>query len=120
MGLLSDILSDDEGYGKLVYEGGGCRLWSNDQTASYEKQMQEYSPDGIAPVERFKVYLVEHTDSGAKEYVAYNSKGEPFMDWSDPYTFDFKMSLYRMDLKEDYDIVNMAKKRGKKKGRKKR
>lgn len=115
MGLLKDILSDDEGYGRLVHEAGGCRLWSNDQTASYEKQMQEYDHNGIAPVERFRVFLVEHLDSGAKEYVAYDSKGEPFMNWSDAYTFDFKMSMYRMDLKEDYDIVNMAKKKGGKK-----
>ena len=120
MGLLSDVLSDDDGLGKLVYETGGCRLWSNDMTLDYEKKMREYDSDGIAPVERFRVYLVEHLDSGATEYVAYNSKGEPFMNWTDVYTFDFKMSLYRMDLKEDYDIINMAKKRGKKKGRKKR
>ena len=113
-------MSDEEGYGKLVYEAGGCRLWSNDMTLDYEKKMREYDSDGVAPVERFKVFLVEHLDSGAREYVAYNSKGEPFMNWPDVYTFDFKMSLYRMDLRDDYNIINMAKKRGKKKGRKKK
>lgn len=119
MGLLSDIMSDDDGYGRLVHEIGGCRLWVNDLTRDYERQMQEYDHDGIAPVERFRVFLAEHTDTGAREYVAYRRDGKPFMNWTDPYTFDLKMSLYRMDLREDYDIVNMAKKKDKKKRGKK-
>lgn len=117
MGLLSEVLSDDDGHGKPVYEDAKFRYWSNSQTLTYEKQMHEYDPQGIAPVEVFKVYLIEEKSSGRLSYVAFNKKGEPFMDWTDPYTFDFKMVLFRDDIRNDCDVVNMAKKRKEKKKR---
>jgi hypothetical protein len=40
---------------------------------------------------------------------------EPVADWTDVTSFDFKKSLILMDLKDDCDVVNMAKANKKKK-----
>lgn len=116
MGLINGLFNDDEpALGKLVYETPEFRYYTNDMTRMYEKRMREYDESGMAPVETFRVFVTESRINGYTAYVAFDKKGQPFMDWTNPSEFDFKMSCYRMDLKEDADIVNMAKAKAKEK-----
>ena len=121
MGLINGLFNDEEPrLGKLVLENAQFRYYTNDMTRSYEKRMMEYDHNGMAPVETFRVFVTESKINGYTAYVAYDRKGEAFMDWSNPEEFDFKMSCYRMDLKEDADIINMAKAKNRKNNKKKR
>lgn len=109
MTLFAD--DGDGTYGRLVFENEKHRFWENDFTRNFLKRLIEYDHNGIAPNGRFFVYLAEDKSDGSRTYVAFDGKGMPFMDWNSPELFDLKLMCFREDLKEEYDIVNMAKKR---------
>lgn len=94
----------------FVFETDNYRFYENGMTSLYKRRMMEYDTDGIAPTQTFRVYLVENKTTGEREYVAYDRDGVAFMNWTDSYLFDFKMLAYRLELKDDANIVNMAKK----------
>ena len=94
----------------LVFETDDYLFYENGMTRQYKRRMMEYDADGIAPIQTFRVYLVENKTTKEREYVAYDRDGVPFMNWTDSYLFDFKMLAYRLELKDDANIVNMAKK----------
>lgn len=107
MTLFAD---DGDGiYGRLVYESDQHRFWENDFTRYYLKRLTEYDSNGIAPIGIYYVYLAEDKDNGNRTYVAFDRKGKPFMDWDSSELFDLKMMCFRDDLKENYDIVKIAK-----------
>lgn len=109
MTLFAD--DGDGTYGRLVYESDKHRFWENDFTRYYLKRLTEYDSKGIAPIGIYRVYLAEDKNDGKRTYVAFDRKGIPFMDWDSVELFDLKLMCFRDDLKEEYDIVNMAKRK---------
>ena len=118
MGLLRDILDDtnDEGFGTLVAENAQWRLWVNDMTKLYEKELDGYNTDGFTLQGKYKVVLAENKTTGERTYLMMDkTTQEPVADWTDPTSFNFKKTLILMDLKDDCNVVNMAKANKKKK-----
>lgn len=121
MGLLRDILNDDndDSLGTLVAENDQWRLWQNDWTKDYERQLSEYDEDGFTLQGRYFVVLAENKTTGERTYLMLDKvTQEPFANWSDNISFDFKKKLILMDLKDECNIVNMAKSNKKKKKKK--
>ena len=107
----------DDVYGTLFYENERVCFYINENTLMYEKRMREYDEHGIVIDDiLWKVFYCIPKDDSEPTYVAYDKRGKPFMDWKDPYTFDFKTKLYRMDLAEENHILNLAKRRKETKG----
>lgn len=116
MGLLGDILDDNNGFGKLVAENAQWRLWKNDWTKSYEDQLNEYDEDGFTLQGKYFVVLAESKTTGERIYLMLDKvTQEPYADWTDSISFDFKKKLILMGLKDECNIVNMAKSNKKKK-----
>ncbi len=117
MGLIDDILNDDDNsLGTLVAENAQWRLWKNDWTKSYEDQLNEYDEDGFTLQGRYFVVLAENKTTGERTYLMLDKvTQEPYASWSDSVSFDFKKRLILMDLKDECNVVNMAKNNKKKK-----
>ena len=114
MGFLID--DDDEEYGTLVAENAQWRLWVNDMTEIYERELNEYNTDGFTLQGKYKVVLAENKITGDRSYLMMDkATQEPVADWTDPTSFSFKKALILMDLKDDCNVVNMAKANKKKK-----
>ena len=119
MGLLSDIMNEDDGFGTLVAENDRWRLWQNDWTKDYERQLSEYDEDGFTLQGSYIVVLAENKATGERRYLMIDKRTqEPFADWTDNVSFDFKKKLILMDLKDECNVVNMAKNNKKKKKKK--
>lgn len=122
MGLIDDILNDDDNsLGTLVAENAQWRLWKNGWTKSYEDQLNEYDEDGFTLQGRYFVVLAENKTTGERTYLMLDkATQQPFANWSDSISFDFKKKLILMDLKDECNVVNMAKNNKKKKKKVKR
>lgn len=119
MGLLNDIMDEDDGFGTLVAENDQWRLWQNDWTKDYERQLSEYDEDGFTLQGSYIVVLAENKVTGMRVYMMIDKRTqEPFADWTDNVSFDFKKKLILMDLKDECNVVNMAKNNKKKKNKK--
>lgn len=95
----------------FVFENSVCRFYRNDWCLQYESHINEYDIKGITLPDKMTVYLCEPKDGDKPSYVAFDTKGKPYMEWTDPWTFDFKMTAIRIKIAEEYDIINMAKKK---------
>lgn len=116
MGLLSDMTDEDDGFGTLVAENAQWRLWTNDMTKAYERELSEYNTDGFTLQGKYRVVLAENKITGERSYLMLDkATQEPVADWTDPTSFSFKKTLILMDLKDDCNVVNMAKANKKKK-----
>ena len=116
MGFFDDDDDDDRGYGTLVAENAQWRLWTNDMTEIYERELNEYNTDGFTLQGKYKVVLAENKTTGERTYLMMDkTTQEPVADWTDPTSFNFKKTLILMDLKDDCNVVNMAKANKKKK-----
>lgn len=120
MGLIDDILNDDDNsLGTLVAENAQWRLWKNGWTKSYEDQLNEYDEDGFTLQGKYFVVLAENKDTGERTYLMLDKvTQEPYASWSDSVSFDFKKKIILMDLKDECNVVNMAKNNKKKKKKK--
>ena len=108
MGFFDD--DDDKGYGTLVAENAQWRLWTNDMTEIYERELNEYNTDGFTLQGKYRVVLAENKTTGERSYLMMDkATQEPVANWTDPTSFNFKKSLILMDLKDDCNVVNMAK-----------
>ena len=95
----------------LVRDADGFRYYTNDFSMDYQKRMMDYDNKGTATNELFRVFLVEEIATGVRAYVAFRKNGMPFMNWTCPEEFEVKMMLYRDNLRENANIVRMAKRR---------
>lgn len=103
------LLDDGEGFGTLVAENSQWRLWKNDETRSYERSLSEYDENGFTLQGDFFVVLAEEKATGNRTYLMLDKRTqEPYADWTDYMSFEFKKRLILMDLKDDCNIVNMA------------
>jgi len=115
MGFFDDD-DDDKGYGTLVAENAQWRLWTNDMTQIYERELDEYNTDGFTLQGKYMVVLAENKITGERSYLMMDkATQEPVADWTDATSFSFKKTLILMDLKDDCNVVNMAKANKKKK-----
>lgn len=121
MGLLHDVLDDtvdENSLGTKVAENDQWILWVNEMTRHYEKDLDSYGSDGYTLQGRYFVVLAENKIDGTRAYLAMDQRTQrPVVDWATPTEFDMKKMLLLEDLKQDSDIVNMAKKRKDKKTR---
>ena len=121
MGLLHDILddtADENSLGTKVAENDQWILWMNEMTRHYEKDLDSYGSDGYTLQGRYFVVLAENKIDGTRVYLAMDQRTQrPVVDWVTPTEFDMKKMLLLEDLKQDSNIVNMAKKRKDKKTR---
>ena len=113
MGLLHDILDDtvdENGLGTKVAENDQWILWINEMTRHYEKDLGSYGSDGYTLQGRYFVVLAENKIDGTRTYLAMDQRTQrPVVDWATPTEFDMKKMLLLEDLKQDSDVVNMAK-----------
>ena len=119
MGLMNDILDDtidENSLGTKVAENAQWRLWVNDMTKHYEKELDSYADNGFTLQGKMFVVLAENKLNGSRSYLALDSSTqEPIADWTTPSEFGIKRMLMLDDMKKDSDIVNMAKMYKKKK-----
>lgn len=117
MGLFSDIMDDDsEDFGTLVAENAQWRLWSNSMTQFYERELGKYNDDGFTLQGKYMVVLAENKIDGTRSYLMMDKATQtPVADWSTSEEFDLKKMLILDDLKNDCNIINMAKANKKKK-----
>ena len=119
MGLLSDIMGDDpESFGTLVAENAQWRLWMNSMTQFYERDLGKYNDEGFTLQGKYMVVLAENKIDGTRSYLMMDKVTQaPVADWGTSEEFDLKKMLILDDLKNDCNIVNMAKANRKKKKR---
>lgn len=114
MGLLSEIMSDSNG--TKVAENDRWILWQNSSTEQFERRLNEYDQDGFTVQGKFFVVYAESKIGERNGYLALEKGSQrPFMDWYSHEEFDMKLMLVLDDLKQDCDIVNIAKQFKKKK-----
>lgn len=119
MGLMSEIMIEDDGYGTLVAENDQWRLWQNSSTQYYEKCLNEYDRNGFTMQGKLFVVYAESKTGKNNSYLALEKGSQrPFMDWYSGEEFDMKLMLVLDDMKKDCDLINMAKSMKKKKKRK--
>lgn len=110
MGLMSEIMIEDDGYGTLVAENDQWRLWQNSSTQYYEKCLNEYDHNGFTMQGKLFVVYAESKTGESNSYLALEKGSQrPFMDWYSAEEFDLKLMLVLDDLKKDCDIINIAK-----------
>ena len=116
MGLLSEIMDESDGFGTLVAENDQWRLWQNSSTQYYEKCLNEYDCNGFTMQGKLFVVYAENKIDGGNSYLALEKGSQrPFMDWHSGEEFDMKLMLILDDMRQDTDIVNIAKQFKKKK-----
>lgn len=98
-------------YKEKVYENDVCAFYRNDWCLQYERSINKYDENGITLPDRMQVYLCEPKDGGTPSYVAFDTKGKPYMEWAESFEFEFKIRALKMAIAEKYDIVNIAKER---------
>ena len=111
MGLIGSLLSDsEETYGTKVAENDEWTLYTNEMTKIYQKDLDSYNEHGFTLQGRFMVVLAVRKSDEYRTYLAMDNRtGRPYMDWNDHYIFDAKKVCILDDLREESDIVNMAK-----------
>lgn len=111
MGLIGGLLSDsEETYGTKVAENDEWTLYTNEMTKLYQKDLDSYNEHGFTLQGRFMVVLAVRKSDEHRTYLAMDNRtGRPYMDWNDHYIFDAKKVCILEDLREESDIVNMAK-----------
>ena len=107
------LFDDDDGFFRkdLVYENGLCRFYKNSWCLQYESHINKYDENGITLPDRMTVYLCEPKDGGTPSYVAFDTKGKPYMEWTDSFQFDFNVRALKMKIAEEYNLRNLAKKK---------
>lgn len=134
MGLLkelSDIANgkisepDTESFGKLIAENDQWRLWKNEMTEYYEKELEQYDESGFTLKGELMIVLAENKLDGYRTYLALDRiTQKPFADWTRPEEFDLKKRLILIDRKDECNIINMAETmqngKGKKNGKKRK
>lgn len=119
MGLLSEIMIEDDGHGTLVAENDRWRLWQNSSTQYYEKRLNEYDHNGFTMQGKLFVVYAESKTGESNSYLALEKGSQrPFMDWYSGEEFDIKLMLVLDDLKKDCNLINIAKSMKKRKKRK--
>ena len=94
-----------------VWENKGWEFYRTDMTEIYTRRMNGYDPRGLTLPDRMTVYKCVPKDGSESIYVAFDPKGKPYMEFTDPWDLDFRLATLMMKFKEETDIVNMAKKR---------
>ena len=97
-------------WGNKVAENDEWTLYTNDMTRLYQKNLDSYDDHGFTLEGRFMVVLAVRKSDEFHTYLAMDNRtGRPYMDWNDSYIFDAKRMCMLEDLREESDIVNMAK-----------
>lgn len=110
MGLLSEIMIEDDGYGTLVAENDRWRLWQNSSTQYYEKRLNEYDHNGFTMQGKLFVVYAESKKGEQNGYLALEKGSQrPFMDWGSPEQFDMQLMLVLDDLRQECNLINIAK-----------
>lgn len=106
---------------KVVAENDQWRLTTNFMTKGYQRRFDEYSRDGFTLNGRFTVVYAENKITDQRVYLAMdNETGQPYADWFSNEEFEMKFLCMLEDLRQECNIVEMAKKvKKKKRGRKK-
>ena len=94
-----------------VWENKGWEFYRTDMTEIYTRKVNEYNPRGLTLPDKMTVYKCVPKDGSESTYVVFDSKGKPYMEFSDSYDLDFRLTVLKMKFEEETDIVNMAKRR---------
>lgn len=112
-GFWGEIMSDSEGYGKKVAENENWILWQNSTTRWFQSLLEEYDNKGFTLAGLYCVVYAQHKhDEALNTYLLMDNRtGRPYANWHAHDDFNLKKTLILMDLKDECDIVNMAKKK---------
>ena len=107
MGLIKD------GYNKKVGENENWILWQNESTKWFQSLLEEYDNKGFTLSGLYCVVYAQHkhVESLNTYLLMDNRTGRPYADWKAHDDFNLKKTLILMDLKDECNIVNMAKKK---------
>lgn len=94
----------------LMWENEHYLFYHDSWCNQFRKNLAHYDNNGYA-VDVKEVYLAMPKDGGKGEYVAFDTRGKPFLSWKDSWDFEVCSIMYKSMLKEDNDIVNMAKRK---------
>ena len=97
----------------FIWENEFYKFYHDGWCDQYKKDLTHYDIFGYA-VDVKAVYLAKSKEGKGDVYVAYNTLGVPFLTWKDSFDFEIQTLLHKSALKEQNDIVNMAKKKGEK------
>jgi hypothetical protein len=105
---------------KVVAENDQWKLTTNFMTKGYQRRFDEYSHDGFTLNGRFTVVYAENKLTDQRVYLAMdNDTGQPYADWYSGEEFEMKFLCMMEDLRDECNIVEMAKKVKKKRGKRK-
>ena len=107
------ILDDSEDKWKKVAENDNWILWQNESTKWFQSLLNEYDNKGFTLSGLYCVVYAQHKQVEAlNTYLLMDNRtGRPYADWKAHDDFNLKKTLILMDLKDECDIVNMAKKK---------
>ena len=95
---------------EFAWENEHYKFYYNDWCDQFRKNLSQYDNHGYT-VDVKKVYLAKSKKGNERFYVAYNTLGKPILTWKDSWDFELQTILYKSMLREDDNIINMAKKR---------
>ena len=108
--MASESALDDFFKEVFVWENEHYRFYHDSWCDQFRKNLAHYDNYGYA-VDVKAVYLAKPKDGSKGEYVAFNTQGKPFLTWKDSWDFEIRGLMYKSMLREDDDIVNMAKRK---------
>ena len=96
---------------EYVGENSVCTFYRNDWCLQYERHINNYDENGITLPDRMSVYLCRPKDGDRESYVAFDTKGKPYMEWKDSFDFEFKLKAVKWEIADGYDLIKMAQKK---------
>ena len=96
---------------EYVGENSVCRFYRNEWCLQYETHINQYDEKGITLPDRMSVYLCRPKDGESESYVAFDTKGKPYMEWVGSFDFEVKIKALKMMIADEYDLVEMARKK---------
>lgn len=95
---------------KFVWENEYYEFYNDSWCEQFRQSLNRYDPSGISLDAKY-VYLAISKENKEEIYVAFDSQGRPFMTWKDSWDFEVRELLHKNAVRDDCDIINMAKKR---------
>lgn len=93
-----------------VGENEHFKFFRTSMTEIYTRRVNEYNAKGLTFPDRMVVYECVPKDGGKPSYVVFDTKGKPYLEFTDPWDLDFRLGALMMKFEEENDIINMAKK----------
>lgn len=116
MGFISDVLDEsltvDEMLKKdrrFVTENDEWTLYRTSATDGMQKDLDEYTDSGICIGDYYTVLEGERKSDGFRAFFVFEKKtGRPVLDASSYHEFSYKKFILETWIKDDTNIVNMA------------